>query len=403
MHVMDDYSEKTTAFIVDRIKRDSTLTDVNKQAALDMLSFMQAKGSKQRTLQKHIYCFEKYLHAMDRNVDVKNATRLDIERALAKIEGSEYSPETKRNIKVVVKSFYKHFVGEDYYYPKQIAWIKTTVPFNKKVLPEDILSESEVKRIIKAASSPRDKAIIAVLYDSGIRVGELITLRKKDIDIEGKTSHITVKGKTGMRRIPIFFSVPYLAAYLNTAKDMKPDEMIWKAIGSWSNINVRVYEGAIRKVLRIAAERAGIEKRIYPHLFRHSRASFYANRLTEQQLKAYFGWTGDSKMATVYVHLSGRDIDNALSKANGVEFEEVQEKPELTARECPRCKFVNTAEASYCTHCGSAMDVAIAMREQAHEEKLKGLGSRIAESGDQPSKYRSETSKRIVRKRVEKK
>ena len=400
---MSDYSKRTTDFIVDRIKNDDTLTEGNKQAALDMLSFMQAKGSKQRTLQKHIYCFEKFLHAMDKNVDVKSATRTELERAMARIEGSDYATETKRNIKVVVKSFYKHFVGEDYYYPKQIAWVKTTVPFNKKVLPEDILSEDEVIRIIKAARNPRDKAIIALLYDSGIRVGELIGLRKKDIDIKGRTAHIIVSGKTGMRKIPIFFSAPYLGAYLNTVDDMKPEEVIWKAIGSWSNTEVRVDESAVRKLLRVAAGRAGIEKRIYPHLFRHSRASFYANRLTEQQLKAYFGWTGDSKMASVYVHLSGRDIDNALSKANGVEFREVQERPQLTARECPRCKLVNTAEASYCSRCGSAMDISTAMVEQAHEERLKNLGSRIAESGDRPSKHRADTSRRIVRRRSSKK
>ena len=147
---------------------------------------------------------------MDKNVAVKSATKTELERAMARIEGSAYATETKRNIKVVVKSFYKHFVGEDYYYPKQIAWVKTTVPFNKKVLPEDILSEDEVIRIIKAARNPRDETIIALLYDSGIRVGELIGLRKKDVDIKGRTAHITVSGKIGMMKIPIFFSAPYL-------------------------------------------------------------------------------------------------------------------------------------------------------------------------------------------------
>jgi len=373
---MEEYSEKTTNFIVDRIKNDNTLTTANRQAALDMLSFMQAKGSKQRTLQKHIYCFEKFLNAMDKKVDVKDATKLDIERAMAKIEGSKYSAETKRNIKVVVKSFYKHFVGEDYYYPKQIAWVKTTIPHNKKMLPEDILTEDEVKRMVKAARSLRDKAIIALLYDSGIRVGELITLRKKDVDIESTTAHITVKGKTGPRKIPIFFSAPYLGMYLNMVDNMRPEEVIWKAIGSWSNIDVRVDEGAIRKLLRVAAKKAGVEKRIYPHLFRHSRASFYANKLTEQQLKAYFGWTGDSKMASVYVHLSGRDIDDAVSRANGIEVQNAQAKPQLAAVECPRCRFQNTIEATYCSRCGSAIDISTAMKEKALERRAEELAAR---------------------------
>lgn len=60
-----------------------------------------------------------------------------------------------------------------------------------------------------------------------------------------------------------------------------------------------------------AARKTKIRKRCNPHIFRHSRATLLAQHLTEAQLKQVFGWTQSSKMASVYVHLSGRDNDDA--------------------------------------------------------------------------------------------
>ncbi|MDQ1255196.1 MAG: integrase/recombinase XerD [Euryarchaeota archaeon] len=75
---------------------------------------------------------------------------------------------------------------------------------------------------------------------------------------------------------------------------------------------------AIRMRLNKIAKKAGINKKIHPHLFRHSRCTHMANYLTEAQMNAYFGWVQGSGMPSVYVHLSGRDVDGAVLKANGI-------------------------------------------------------------------------------------
>jgi integrase/recombinase XerD len=76
--------------------------------------------------------------------------------------------------------------------------------------------------------------------------------------------------------------------------------------------------GTIRMRLNKLAKKAGINKKIHPHLFRHSRATYMANYLTEAQMNMYFGWVQGSNMPSIYVHLSGRDIDDAVLKANGI-------------------------------------------------------------------------------------
>jgi hypothetical protein len=81
---------------------------------------------------------------------------------------------------------------------------------------------------------------------------------------------------------------------------------------------------SIRKLLEKISRKAGISKRVYPHLLRHSRATHLASFLTEAQMKEFFGWTQSSKMAATYVHLSGRDVDNALLKIYGLKIEEAR-------------------------------------------------------------------------------
>ncbi len=380
--------EKSLAVLVDKMERNGSRE--NAKAVNQWIDYLRANGSNIKTILKDMYCFRVFSEYMPPKLSYLKADRDQIASAIAKVEASDYSPKTKRNIKITVKAFYKHSLGEDYFYPRQVAWIKSATNGSKKMLPEDILNEDEVLRMIEAAGNFRDKAIIAVLYDSGIRIGELLGLRKKDINLNEEPAHIIVNGKTGMRKVPILFSPPYLSRYLELVKKKKPDDYLWTAIGTLANHNKRVDGAAIRKVLKLAGERAGIEKRIYPHLFRHSRATHYANRLTEQQLKGLFGWTGDSKMVSTYVHMSGRDIDDAVMQAYGKKPREIT-APKLVEKICPRCRERNGIDFVHCSRCGSPLDISTALKEKELGLKAEELAARSYDS----RKERSDTVKKL--------
>ena len=361
---------KTTETIVSRINSNPSISNVNKKHLSDLIIFLQAKGAKPLTIDKYVYHYEKFLKAIGPGNNILKASREDLEKAVAKINTLNLSNEEKRKSKVTIKAMYKHFLGEDLYYPKQVAWIKTSGSKNK-MLPQDLLSEDEVLKLISAARDLRDRAIIALLFDTGMRIGELVSLKAKDVDLNGSLAHVVVNGKTGIRRIPITFSVPYLSQYMNILQNPKPNESLWQAIGTWENTGKVVGDGGVRQMIKRLAKKAGISKRIYPHLFRHSRASYYANRLTEQQLKAYFGWTGDSKIAATYVHLSGRDIDNAIMQAYGEKPIATQENPKLKVKICKRCGFENPIDATYCNRCGAPLEVGTALIEEKTESELR--------------------------------
>jgi site-specific recombinase XerD len=372
MDIGHEEATKTIKGVMAKIDNDPAYLKENKQTVKDYVAFMEAKALNSRTIAKNLYCFATFLKSLDSNAKLLEATKEEIEYAVAKINKMDYADKTKANIKISIKSFYKHFLGDDFAYPRQVAWIKSKQT-KGKVLPKDLLSEQEVFRMLEAANNLRDKAIIALLFDSGIRAGELLSMKKKDIELSTTPNHITVDGKTGMRQIPIMMSAPYLAQYLNTLKDRKPDDPLWYDLGTWNKKNWTPEHGAIRMMLKRVAKKAGIEKRIYSHLFRHSRASYYANMLTDAQLKTYFGWTGDSRMIGTYVHLTGKDIDGAVMQANGMAAPIKKTESELKAKECPKCRLSNGVDAIYCTRCGSPMNIRTAMEEEKNKKTLTEL------------------------------
>jgi integrase/recombinase XerD len=104
-------------------------------------------------------------------------------------------------------------------------------------------------------------------------------------------------------------------------------------------------------------KKAGLHKRIYPHLLRHSRATELANFLTEAQMKELLGWVQGSDRASTYVHLCGRDVDGALLAANGITPDREDKKPlALSLAKCPRCGKGSGSNAQFCPVCGMVLD-----------------------------------------------
>jgi integrase/recombinase XerD len=353
-----------------KIKENSAISDVDKAYVEKAVRFLQARDLNPRTILRWLDCLDIFLTRLGKK-NVETATREDIESVVASINTLGYKEETKAKIKTIIKAFYKHFFGEDTYYPKQVAWIRTSIKQSRRILPEDMLTDKEVVKLLQISGNERDKAIIALLYDSGIRAGELLNMKVKDVYLAEEPTHILVNGKTGPRKIPILYSVPYLGSYLNSVSSkLKPSDYMWQNMAQ-SHIKGRLTNGGIAIMLRRLEKEGAFSKHIYPHLFRHSRATHYANKLTEQQLKEYFGWTGGSRMVATYVHLSGRNIDNAILEANGMKPKEEVGEEKVPIKECPKCKFVNGIEMVYCGRCGSPVDIKTAIETQRHEVNMK--------------------------------
>ncbi len=345
----------------------STISEKNKESILRFKDHCLSNGLSELRIIKYISHLKRIAKMLGKDFD--QATKEDMERVVAEISISPLSEYTKQNLRVTIKKFYRWIYGlPKGKNPGITDWIPTSVKNNNQKMPEDMLSEEEITRIIEATPITRDKAIIALLWDTGLRIGELGSLRIKNIKFDNYGAVLMVKGKTGTRRVRTILSTSYLTNWLeeHPFKD-DPDASLWVKLGIEGDTGPMDYYG-MRKQIKTAARKAGVNKRIHPHLFRHSRATEMAKHLTEAQMKEYFGWVQGSDMASVYVHLSGRDVDDAILKMHGLKKEEEEEKPK--ARKCSRCRKVNASHVKFCFNCGAPLDVKVMLEMEASMAEL---------------------------------
>lgn len=231
-------------------------------------------------------------------------------------------------------------------------------------LPEDMLTEEDVIKLIDAAVNTRDKALIAMLWDLGARIGEIGDLQIKHINFNEYGAKVTLNGKTGARAVRAVWCIPYLMNWIEQHPDKtNPESWLWAVFNDKKRANAAstLMHGAIRMQLKRIIAWSGIKKKITPHIFRHSRATYMANHLTEAQMNAYFGWVQGSGMPSIYVHLSGKDVDKSVLRANGIEVEEDATQVATKPIRCPRCAKINTAHATFCFNCGAALTLKTAM------------------------------------------
>jgi len=179
-------------------------------------------------------------------------------------------------------------------------------------LLEKLIRPEELERLMSVVKHPRDKAIIAILAETGVRIGELLSLRFRDVEeLPDGTYRLRVHGKTGTRPVIIVRSAPALRAYLAVRRGPHhPGAPVFTTIRG--PVRALRPESWARWLRKLALEHAHLDRPITPHQFRHTRMTQLAAKVPEMVLKKWAGWSLSSKMPAVYVHLSGRDVETVM-------------------------------------------------------------------------------------------
>jgi len=353
----------------------------NKEVIQSYVKFRNAQGLSVPRQVRYIFTLGKLSRLLG-NQSVQDATRADLITAISQIEKEKTSHETKRTEKECIKQFYrwlKNVDGEEY--PPEVKWIKSKRSRRHSILPGTLLTEDEIKQMAESCPNQRDRALILLTYETGGRIGELLSLSVGALAFDKYGAVLRFEGKTGSRRARIIFSASALAEWLNHHPfKAEPDSPLWTSFDRVGS-EKRLEYGAARNLLVAAAKRCGVKKRVNPHSFRHSRASNLANVLTEAQMKEYLGWVGDSRMPAVYVHLSGRNVDNALFKLNGIKTEDEvnREERRLRVQQCERCRVANPPTNRFCSRCGSPLDIKTALEVQKEQDTTDEIMNRLFE------------------------
>ncbi len=290
---------------------------------------------------------------------IEKIKQIKIKARGSKKINDRYEEQTIESYKITVKKFWKWLKGtEDY--PSEVSWIKRKKKKNG-LLPEDIWKPEEVIKLAEVCDNPRDRAFVIGLFSSGCRIGEYLLLRRRDIIFDEYGCQLLVNGKTGSRRVRMVVGAFELASWLDMHPDKRPEAKVWIGFKSRKPAS---YEFA-HFLLRRLKKKAGINKKCNPHLFRHSCATFYAPKLTEQVMNAHFGWQQGGRTVATYTHLSGKQVDDQILAMYGKKKIGGDAKEILKSIKCPRCDVENSPASKHCHACG------FSLREDLARETLK--------------------------------
>ena len=324
----------------------------NKKVIFGFKNYLLSEGIGIAKINRYLHDLIKYSKML--NKTFSDANKEDIRKVIAELEQTDLSAETKKSFKIMLRKLYRFIRGIDEkgVYPEEVKWISIYIPNNHKKLPEELLDEEEILRIIQNCETLRDRTLVAVIAESGCRVSEIGTMQIKHVSFEEHGARLTVNGKTGMRKILVISSAPYLQEWINQhPNNNNPESYLWI-----NNRGPFLGYTRISAILKKAAKKSGIKKRVYLHLLRHSRATKMASIMPEASMKQYFGWVQSSKMASVYIHMNGRDVDAAILKANGIEINKEKSQPIMQPKKCQRCKASNSVTNKFCSICGLVLD-----------------------------------------------
>lgn len=360
----------------------SDLSQEVKQKIDEFVTEMKIQGMKDLRRRDYYYRLKKIAQWMPEKF--LNPSKEDIKKVLVRLNEQGYREWTVLTYVTMLKRFYKWHLGDDETYPECVRWVKLGSKPDEGMKPDNLITKEELDALIKNSVNSRDRALFSTLYDSGVRIGELLGMKIKDIGfdeygailgVEGKTA----KGKMSFRQVRIVGnSIAYLRAWLDNHPD-KNNKSAWLFCNISGGIRGRMLTYAdVHSVFRKTSRRAGIGRRIYPHLFRHTRATILAGKVTEAPLESQMGWVHGSKQTRTYVHLSMRDQDNAILKAYGIKVKEEDKIKEDRPKECPRCHQMNASDAIYCRNCWLPFNVETALEL---EEKERKATEALIESG----------------------
>lgn len=209
-----------------------------------------------------------------------------------------------------IRSFYS-FLKKEGYYEGELPEVDP--PKKPKELP-NCLSIEEVELLLeapnmKSPSGIRDKAMLELMYASGLRVSELLNLEKRNVNLN--KGIITIFGKGAKeRKVPMGdFALEYVVKYLNEVRDLfHGRDSKYLFLNRLGKPLSRVY---FFKQIRKYAESVGIETQISPHTLRHC----FATHMLEggAELRAVQEMLGHTNIATtqIYTHISTKRIINA--------------------------------------------------------------------------------------------
>jgi integrase/recombinase XerD len=273
-------------------------------------SYLQLeKGLSVNTIKSYLKDLEQYTSHLGKYYHVDKPKRIEkrhIENFLQTLHRRKLSPKTIARKISAIKSFH-HFL-----YVEKIIDSDISSDFQTPKIPKNlptVLSVEEVVKILEISDvdSPlgyRNKALLELIYGSGLRVSELLDIRMRDVHLD--ESYVLVQGKGGKERIVPISDIAIIALRKYMTDPNGRQKLMKKPLPYLfiNNEGGKLSRQGFYKVLQGLANDAGIEVNVSPHTLRHSFAThLLENGIDLRSLQTLLGHE-DISTTQIYTHIS---------------------------------------------------------------------------------------------------
>jgi integrase/recombinase XerD len=238
--------------------------------------------------------------------------------ALSKPNGRPYSLGHQRNRLVSVKSFFRFLYRRGHALTDPASSL--ALPKVGSHLPRVVLTPGEARRILEAAKETtavglRDRAILEVLYSTGLRVSELGRLGPEHVDLEERVLRV-VQGKGRKDRVVPLTQAAALSLerYLGQGRKVLVSPAVpYLFPGEHGGF---LHDAVVNKMIRRYAKRAGVRKHVTAHTFRHSVAThLLKGRADIRHIQKLLGHAS-LKTTERYTHVEVKDLKEVIARAH---------------------------------------------------------------------------------------
>lgn len=294
-----DYTKTKIENVINAII-ESELESETKNAILQFVKLKKFKSNTQQRLLRVLYTLKKSFEMYEPNFK-KTLQNDDVETMYVHYLESDWAESTRETNWGIMKDFFKHqnLDVQDYKFKKPREYLE----------PSKLLNEKDIFILLKLCRNLQEKVLLCLFWDCGARVEEILGLSIENFSKDKKYYFVTLRGKTGTRFIPLYWSSPILDKFLKE----KEGHIFW------NEYHNEFTKKNVDKFLKRLEEHSKLNKKLYSHLFRHSRATYLAKYLTDRQMCYYFGWSVTSKMPGRYSHLNGYDLVEKMLEVYKIE------------------------------------------------------------------------------------
>ncbi len=278
----------------------------------NLQSFIQYLSSERKlahsTLESYERDISKFLEYLQSRhiVEIQDSRKLDIREYFAELQKLGRATATLSRFMVSIRAYYQYLLRERLIEIDPSLQIE--IPKLEKKFPR-ILTVQEVERLLEtprliSPSGTRDKAMLELLYATGMRVTELVSLNIDDLHFD--TGYIRCLGKSDKQRmIPVSdIAIRCLSRYLH---EMRPQMLKHKRVPDalfLSHLGLRMTRQGFWKILKRYSKEVGILKSITPHTLRHSFAAHLVDNGADLRSVQEMLGHADISTTQMYMHIS---------------------------------------------------------------------------------------------------